>query len=784
MDSLTGEKLPFVAVEYNKALRLGVATDINGEFVIEDISDVDKIIVSFIGYETKTISRKQIPASRRLDIKLSQQKNELSEVRFVAKENPALRIIRNAIKARERNNPKLYDSYSFKSYSKNILTKFEDTVGSAMDLVNMIEDEDTTIKVKQHLMMAESVSKKYYKKPNQSSEKIIGTRLSGFKHSIYAFASDDIQKFGLYDEVIKMISEYYVTPLASGSDKKYFFILTDTVINGTDTTFAMDYQPVLGANFEGFKGEIHINSNGWAIEYVTAQPLYKGKIDFALKQNYMLVGNKYWFPKKLLMTIYIEELPLLDVPGFVTSKVFIDSAKINIEIPNDTFTNFKRELTEEAAYVDEEFWKVNRKEELDEKEIKTYAFMDSIGDRYKFDIIMHSTRNIVRGFLSFGKVELKMNKFLTFNDFEGWRFGFAAYTNSLFSKKFRFGGYYGYGTRDQLSKYGATFEYYLNRRTSNYFSFNYSYDIVQSGRVNIRYYDIPNFWIHFLRRRLDFKEEKSLMYHNRWSKDFSTSVGVKDFTLTPLSSFQFADDPELRPDRPRQTNFNFSEFYLSARYAYKEKRSANMGQEISIGSDYPILRASYSRGVRGFLNGDYDYNKIEFGVAWKRFIKHFGKINMRLETGLVDGALPISMLFAGKSGHSADFTIATQNLFQTMRFHEFFSDRYASFFINHNFGPLLFRTSWFSPELRLYHAMGIGSLGGRRRNRFRQLKIKTLEKGFFESGVAFNNLLKINFYDFGYLGIGAGVFHRYGPNKRRVERENWAYKFTVIYSIN
>lgn len=780
-DFNTGETLPEVFVIYNSFLNLGTTTDFDGRFEIEDISDVDGLTIQYIGYEKLQLKLEDLDIKKDISIQLKTETSVLSEVNVMAGENPSLRIVRKAIQAKAQNDPHKKDSYLCKIYSKNVLNERQDSLMTANRLHHELKNKSNSLNLKQ-LLVAESVSEKKYRRPDKKSEKIIGARLSGFKHTIYAFASDDVQKFGLYDEVIKVLSERYITPLANGSDKRYFYILKDTLVSHGDTTFVMDYHPNLGSNFEGLKGEIRINSNGWAMEYVSAEPVFKGKVDFYLEQEYAPTPSGDWFPKALVMTMSMEKIPFLKKPGFITSKVFVDSVQINLPLGDHEFDSFQRQLTEKAAYVDENFWAQNRKEELSQREIRTYERVDSIGQKYKADVAMHATRNMYKGFLSFGKLEFKMNQILTYNLHEGLRLGAGVYTNELYSKKIRFGGYFGYGLKDKRFKYGGTFQYFFNRKEKEGITFKYSYDLFQPGQVNLRYYDIPDFWVHFLRQQMDFKEELSAVYHKRMTKDLHVSVGMRAFSINPNSAYVFNDYQPLLDDRKGVNRFQMSEINMSLRWAYKEKRSANMGQDISLGSDYPIVRVNYAKGINGFLNGTMNYNKLEAGVKLKRFFKGIGKLHVTMEAGLVDAAIPIPTLFSGKSGFSEKFSVISQNLFQTMRYNEFFSDQYVSLFINHNLGSLIFRTERFAPEFRLYHAMSFGKLSNK--SAHQNIDFKTLEAGFMESGLAANNIVKINCFDVGYIGVGAGVFYRYGGNQLANKRDNTALKLALTYSIN
>jgi hypothetical protein len=103
---------------------------------------------------------------------------------------------------------------------------------------------------------------------------------------------------------------------------------------------------------------------------------------------------------------------------------------------------------------------------------------------------------------------------------------------------------------------------------------------------------------------------------------------------------------------------------------------------------------------------------------------------------------------------------------------EFISDRFLSVFFRQNFGKLLFRTRSFQPEIVLVTNFGIGSLKSPERHR--NIEFKTLEKGYYESGILINNILNQFF-----LGYGLGVYYRYGPYTLEKSIDNFAFKFTL-----
>ena len=118
------------------------------------------------------------------------------------------------------------------------------------------------------------------------------------------------------------------------------------------------------------------------------------------------------------------------------------------------------------------------------------------------------------------------------------------------------------------------------------------------------------------------------------------------------------------------------------------------------------------------------------------------------------------------------FLIATENAFETMLPYEFFSDKYINIHFRHSFGSLLLKVKKFEPEFIVTSSVGFGSLahpdlhGG--------VAFKTMENGYYESGLIINNILKFNFSSF-----GVGAYYRYGPYQLPEVSDNFSVKLSV-----
>lgn len=51
----------------------------------------------------------------------------------------------------------------------------------------------------------------------------------------------------------------------------------------------------------------------------------------------------------------------------------------------------------------------------------------------------------------------------------------------------------------------------------------------------------------------------------------------------------------------------------------------------------------------------------------------------------------------------------------------------------------------------------------------------------FESGLLVDDILRLNYMNIGYLGLGAGVLYRYGEYSNEKVEDNLAIKFSMTF---
>ncbi len=297
-DARTREPIAFVNIQVNDGPG-GTVTDIDGKFTLRTPMPVNKLRFSYIGYETVNIAGNSLIDG--LQVRMKKTELELAPVSITPGENPAMRIIRNAMQHRAKNNYESLPSFTYSAYEKTIFTIDADSL-LYTDTLRLDSNERALRRFLEtrDFFMIENHLERSFKQPRQNLQKIKATRISGFKDPVFIFLLSQLQSSSFYEDIIRIGDRNYINPLAGGSLTRYFYQLEDTLVHGSDTTYSIFYRPWKGTRFDGLEGILNISTKGWAIESVTAKAHEEPKdLGIRIQQLYTSDSNGIWFPKQL-----------------------------------------------------------------------------------------------------------------------------------------------------------------------------------------------------------------------------------------------------------------------------------------------------------------------------------------------------------------------------------------------------------------------------------------------------------------------------------------------------
>lgn len=832
-DAKTQQPLAFASVQIINS-KAGVTTDIDGKFAIA-VSDKDKEIkVSFLGYKTKIIP---ITATK-LTILLDQNIKQLDDVILDNKTNPAHRIIDSFLLYKNLNNPTKYNTYQYNAYTKAGIAGEDYFWREVVDKIDSIQPKRDTIKLtpaqieklksrmpkpldsagiakkkikdslqkiqdykdsisdqiirKNYVVFTESYTQKYFKAPNRHKETVLATKFSGINEANFSFTSNNFQPFGMYDNFIVMIGNAYQSPLTNGCKTDYRFSLKDVILNGSDTTFIIQYQPKRKKNFIGLKGFIHINSKHWALENIYAQPNKDSSklMSFKINQQYTLVNDK-WFPKQLNTIINMRDRKNDSSMLYWDSKSYFTNIKINEPIANKVFDDVVLDYADDAGNKPDSNWNTFRQDTIDKKGASTYTAYSMIPDEAKkeFNKLPKIMEALALQAIPWGMVDVPINNILDVNQYEQVRLGFGIRTNPKFSKHITLASNVAYGFGDKSFKYGVSAGYIVSKKRSTSFTLSFKQDLEEPGFNP--YFKQNNFLLtgqgfrSFIANKMDSTKQWQIAFTSKpfgnlqvdmWGKNEVRNQGQSDYAFKKDNATDF------------EQQFTNTEIGIGLKYTIGETYTMLGRAKVLKSLPTSQLMLVATKGLPNVLKGNLDYNKVGFQFNHSFRTRKFGETKWQLNGGQIFGNVPYSLLFNSLSARlegerNRRFIIYTPGNFQTAGLYEFVSDKMLQFNWVQNFGSLFFTTKSnnFKPQFSLVNTVAYGWLSNKVVHK--NLPIKTLEDGLYESGLVINDLYRLLYLKTFYLGFGVGVFYRYGANSLPQWQDNFSLKIATSISF-
>ena len=774
-DAKTNETVMFCTV-VEKGTKNGTYSNIDGVFSISVQSAESILQFKLIGYNDLELTAKEVMKLSRIELEMKAL--NLKEVIVRPGVNPADRIIKRAIENRDINNPEKSQSFNYDCYNKLFFDLVFDTAGvKERSLTDAEYLEGKNEMDDQHLFLVETVSTRKYLPPDHSEETVIATRVSGLDNPDFAMLGSQMQSFSFYGDYVEILSSKYLSPLTKGSTDKYLFIIEDTTLIGVDTVFTLSFRPRKGKNFLGMKGQLFINTDGYALEHVVAEP-NEGEAGMKIKiqQQYKRIDGKVWFPDQWISEIV---LPVAAMPESVIvgeGRCYVQNVQLNPDLTAKEFSSVILKMEEDAVSKSDSIWNKYRVTELDEKDLETYRFVDSLSQAEDLDRKINLLKSIMEGYWPIGKVSLDLNRFLAANSFEGFRLGAGLHTNESFSKRFTIGGYGAYGFKDAGWKYGADCKVYIKRVREIWLKASLESDVRETAgnqfeetKIGFSTRSIYPIFVN----RMDSYEKREIQLNGRWYRNITATFFANQQFVKPFQDILFYSFPNSNESGEvvlQTSTYRLAETGVLLRLAPGEKLVRLGEREIRLGGRFPVFHFKYTRGWDNILQGDFAFERYDAAIEKTFYIKNLGDFKTRLVGGMVVGELPFSLYYNVKGSHN-NWSINTPDGFETMRTNEFQNAQFVALQVRHNFKDLLFSRPKFKPYLLLVHNMMYGKSPEINRT---NVEIKSLEKGYFESGIQLDNL-----YTSGFTALGLGGFYRYGQYAYADNAKNFTVKITT-----
>lgn len=789
-----GQALPFVNI--SGAIGTGTTTNLDGQFEVILPAGVESLRFSYVGYKPEV--RRVEQEINVLRVTLEPEQTQLAEVTVTAGQNPAHRMIRAATRTRTANSPTSLKSFQYRSYAKFVITANPDSIDGTVKVDTLPTPQGDSLRYdssgyfmkkmmrRQHLFFMETLTERRYAGPNADHEKVIAQRTSGFDNPLFALVATQLQSFSFYQNYVQLMGSQYLNPLSPNSTERYFFLLRDTAIHAPgDTTYYLHFRPRPHKGFNALTGVLALRTPDWAIQSIRVRPADTSGLPVTIHQSYRRYAPHQWFPDHFEARFNFPNFKFngISPKGIMRRKLF--NVKLNPPLKKVDIPKVKVEIAKTKKVARDSLLQKMRTAPLSMREQYTYTYMDSVGEAENLDRRLQILLALSRGYVPWGPVNFELNKFLGYNHYEGFRIGMGLHTNSQFSRWLRLSGYFAYGFKDETSKYGLETRFTLEPNLNLQLFFGTRYDLRESGgfylplleratfldngyrRFNIETWDYAR--QHYAALQIDPLPRVSLDLRLRY-EERRTTGGYRYLPRQPA-------------DAPHPGIFRYLEWAPTLRWAPNEEFAHTPTGKLRLRPGYPIFTVGYVRGFPVPGQTQFNYHQLKGQVQYRKRTLRLGVLDLRLRVAATWGQVPYQKLWTGTANMPTESLFwerlqapADRGSFETMHFNSFLNQSYLELMWRQDFRGLLYSRPQFKPHLEMVHRVALGQPVPR--SHHAGLPTRSLQHGYFESGLEFNRLVTSDLLGLGY---GLGFYYHYGAYTGPDWYRNLAVKFTFKF---
>jgi Family of unknown function (DUF5686)/CarboxypepD_reg-like domain len=676
----TGDLLPYASVTV-KGTSQGASANNKAKYSISLTPGTYTLVCQHIGYtrQEKTITvGKQ---DEEVVFILTDQKLQMKEVVVTTGgEDPAYQIIRNAIKKRNYYGNQV-NSFECDVYTKDLI-KLRSLPKSVFG--QKIEADDkkemgVDSAGKGIIYLSESIAKVHAKQPDKFKMEVLSSRVSGSSGFGFSFPTF----ISLYKNNVTVFTERlnprgFVSPIADGAIGFYKFKYLGSFwedgkeINSIRVTPRRSYEPL-------FTGTINITEGDWRIHSFDLTVTKKSQLEILdtlqLTQIHVPVGNDVWRVKNQLIHFNFNFFKIDAIGNFVS---VYSQYNINPEFPKKFFDNVIIKYDTAVNKRPKTYWDTIRPVPLEPEEAKDYQVKDSIYQYNKdsvwskrdIDSLRKKQGSINPKDLFWGGINRrhysKKNPYnwgirpllpnLQYNSVEGIVLNVQPYFNKYLRKwkqNLSIEPTIRYGLNNtHLNAYADVIfrsrdwdtDKKLKRETWRFSGGKRVTQFNNESPITPLANTISTLWGGKNYMKIYENWYGSAAFSKRYENGLSIGISALFEDRMPLENttnytFVKKDTVHFTPNYPYEkiaTQFSRHQaLQLSFNISIKpgQKYIQFPRSKVAIGSDYPTFSFNYTKGIKGLLGSDVDFDKWRFSISDDKNFKLAGLLKYKLSVG-------------------------------------------------------------------------------------------------------------------------------------------------------
>lgn len=763
----------------------GAITNEDGLFYLESSKKYNSLIISFIGYKTEEL---ELPKRVNYNLKVVMfQGEQLDEVvvytgKQSKKNNPAIDILKKIWAKKKINGLRMFKQYQYDKYEK---VEFDlNSIDSAMmksklfkGMEFVFQDLDTsriTGKTYLPIFLNETSSKVYGDNIlTQTKEDVLGNKNSGFSNNqaIIGFVKDLYSEYDIYDKYLKFFDKSFPSPVSEAGIDTYNYVLSDSAYIENKWCYHIIYYP-RRKNELTFKGDFWVNDSTFAVKKINLEVTKSANINWVkeiyIEQEFEVVNDSVFLLKRDYMLSDFSLFKKEESKGVYGKRTTVyDNYKFNIEKPKQFYKSKSDPFNPITFERDSIFWENNRLESLNKEEQGIYALLDTLKTVPRFNTAYDIVSILASGYVEIDKWNIDLGSIYSgfgYNEAEGIRLRGGARTYFGQNDPWRIEGYMAYGFKDEKFKYGISGKWLLDKKTRLMLSGGNRRDIEQLGINLTQTSDVLG------------RSVASSAIFTVGANDRLTNINLTTFNtdIEPLTNLRIRFGSSYRtlssalpdsfsldyidPTSPTGISSEIKQFELNTILLYTpgKKTIGNGVERRDVNDNYSTLLLNYTKGLKGFFQSDFEFEKIQFSYTQPWQIGGFGRLLSTVEVGKTFGSVPLGLLSV-IPGNQTLWTI--YNTFPNLNFYEFVTDTYATVHLEHNFNGRIFSRIPIIRNWNLREIVGLRGAWGTLSDENIVLSSPTnipliapSDKIYYEYSFGIGNIFKVFRIDFNFRG--------------------------------
>lgn len=740
-----GQPIPFVSV-FIKGTTKGVSANAEGAYSINVDRGLVTLTFTIVGFKTATQSI-DVFSNTTLNQTLQTEHYTLNSVVIKANgEDPAYRIVRNAIK-----NRKAYLEEVF-AYSSDVYIKgMQKLVGAPKKFFGRDIQKTLNLDTNRNgiLYLSESQSKFSYMKPDRIKEEMISSKISG-RNNAFSFNKASDMRINFYENLLLensgLSARSFVSPIAENAMFYYKYkLLGKTEENGV-TINKIEVSP-RRKNDPVFRGVIYIADDTWRLmgtDLNLTKDAGVNLIDTLNIAQHFIKIDKYYMPGNLRFQ-FNGNVFGFKFQGYFIS--FYSNYNINPKFEKGYFTPEILKITKAVNKKDSTYWANNRPIPLTEEERKDYIKKDSIALRMQsktyLDSVEKANNNFTLGkiFVTSYQINDRYNKrYYTFDPllqsvFYNTVEGFAIKYGVTYRKQYENNKYlfirpqarYGFANKRFTANVNAYYYYDPTKRAGISLGFgneiadlnNYGSMSLLSNTLNTLLFErnYPKFY------KRDFvtvgtQRELATGLQASLSVDYSNNHALTNSTLYKIRDYkdrEFTSNNPLKQndDAPFFADYKSTSVTATLTYTIGQKYITRPDAKIYTEAKYPRLSLRYKKGLDGVFGGQTDYDLITFEAYQERIgLGLFGYTSFVVGAGkFLNSNKLFYPEFKHFRGNNAMFFPPNLRKFRFLDFYQYSTNQhYFEAHLEHNFSGFILNKIPLLRKLKLEEVVGINYL--------------------------------------------------------------------------